>query len=166
MVREWLIGGSRYGPQGRKLGPASSAWFSRQGEAASECHTDGDHTALSIVVGGRLDTGNVSGLPVRLWGCRLRIAWKSVTVLELTPLQGLDAVLFDLVLPERNGLRIARRLRTKAGFKKAELIAMQKSGHTAAQESDFDTHLVKTLTAVELRELLGAVKDKALAMAL
>jgi hypothetical protein len=30
MVREWLIGGSRYGPSDENPGPLSSAWFSRK----------------------------------------------------------------------------------------------------------------------------------------
>lgn len=155
MVREWLIDGSRYGPNGQNLGPACSA---RQ----AKCSAKGDEAALSVVIEAKLDTGKASGLPVRLWGCRLRIGWTSVMALEMAPVQSTDAVLFDLVLPRRNGLRIARRLRRKAGFRNTDLIAMQGD----EEERDFDLHLLKTLTSGELGELMAAVEDNILATAL
>lgn len=155
MVREWLIGGSRYGPHGENLAPVSSAW-------QTECAANGDAPALSVVIEAKLDTGKVSGLPVRLWGCRLRIGWASVMALEMAPVQSADAVLFDLVLPRRNGPRIARHLRRKAGFRKTDLIAMQGD----EEERDFDLHLLKTLTSGEIRELKAAVEDNIVATAL
>jgi len=85
------------------------------------------------------------------------------TALEVATLQSADVVLFDLVLPGGNGFQIARRLRTKADFRKADLIAMQSDEQEAAL---FDLHLVKTLAPAELRELLAAVEDKSLATAL
>jgi CheY-like chemotaxis protein len=100
----------------------------------------------------------------------MRIAYESVTALEMTTLHNTDEVLFDLVLPIRNGLQIARRLRTKANFRKADLIAMRSNEPEAAfipsQEPDFDCHLIKTVNPAELRELLAAVEDKSLATAL
>jgi CheY-like chemotaxis protein len=155
MVREWLIGGSRYGPNGQNLGPACSA---RQ----TECTAKGDEAVLSVVIEAKLDTGNVSGLPLPLWECRMRIGWASVMALEIAPVQRADAVLFDLVLPRRNGLRIAQHLRRKAGFRNTTLIAMQSNDE---EEWDFDLHLLKTLTPGELRELLAAVEDNILAIA-
>jgi len=170
MVREWLIGGSRYGPNGQNLGPVSSAWFSQQTEPETEPFANQDESVLSLVVEGSLVIADRSGLPVRLWGCRMRIAYESVTALEMATLHSTDEVLFDLVLPGRNGLQIARRLRTKAGFRKADLIAMRSNEPEAplfrSQEPDFDFHLVKTVNSAELRELLAAVEDKSLATAL
>jgi CheY-like chemotaxis protein len=100
----------------------------------------------------------------------MRIAYESVTALEMATLRGTDVVLFDLVLPGRTGLQIARRLRTKAGFRKADLIAMRnnepEAAHFRSQEPDVDFHLVKTMNPAELRELLAAVEDKSLATAL
>jgi CheY-like chemotaxis protein len=161
MVREWRFGGSRYGPDGEHLGPVHAEWNARQGEPDSDFHAGSGQGALSVVVEGRLDTGNLSGLLVRLWGCRMRIGWASVMALEIAPLQSADTVQFDLVLPRRNGLRIARHLRRKAGFTNTDLIAMQGD----EEEPDFDLHLVKTLTPGELRELLAAVEDNILATA-
>jgi len=170
MVREWLIGGSRYGPNGQNLGPASSAWFSRQTEPDSGSFVNEDESVQSLVVEGSLATANRSGLPVRLWGCRMKIAYESVTALEMATLHSTDEVLFDLVLPGWTGPQIARRLRTKAGFRKADLIAMRSNEPEAplfrSQEPDFDFHLVKTVNSAELRELLAAVEDKSLATAL
>lgn len=162
MVREWWIGGSGYGPHGENLGPVHAEWFARQGEPDSGFHADKGEAALSVVIEAKLDTGKVSGLPVRLWGCRLRIGWASVMALEMAPVKSVDAVLFDLVLPRRNGLRIARRLRRKAGFRNTDLIAMQAD----EEERDFDLHLLKTLTSGELGELMAAVEDNILATAL
>lgn len=168
MVREWLIGGSRYGPNGQTFGPVSSAWFSRQTESDSRSFVN-EESVLSLVVEGSLGTVNGSGLPVQLWGCRMRIAYESVTALEMANLLSTDVVLFDLVLPCRNGLQIARRLRTKAGFKKADLIAMRSNEPEAAlfrsQEPDFDFHLVKAVHPDELRELLAAVESSSATMA-
>ena len=65
MVREWLIGGSRYGPYGQNLGPASSAWFSQQAEANGKSFANEDESVLSLVVEGSLATANRLGLPVR-----------------------------------------------------------------------------------------------------
>jgi len=170
MVREWLIGGSRYGPNGQNLGPASSAWFSRQTEPDSGSFVNEDESVQSLVVEGSLATANRSGLPVRLWGCRMKIAYESVTALEMATLHSTDEVLFDLVLPGRTGLQIARRLRIKVGFRKADLIAMRSNEPEAplfrSQEPDFDFHLVKTVNSAELRELLAAMEDKSLATAL
>jgi len=162
MVREWLIGGSRYGPNGQNLGPASSAWFSRQTEPDSGSFVNEDESVQSLVVEGSLATANRSGLPVRLWGCRMKIAYESVTALEMATLHSTDEVLFDLVLPGWTGPQIARRLRTKAGFRKADLIAMRSNEPEAtlshSREPDFDFHLVKTVNSAELRELLAAVE--------
>lgn len=170
MVREWLIGGSRYGPNGQNLGPVSSAWFCRRTEPDCGSVANGDESALTIVVEGSPASANGSGLLVRLWGCRMRIAYESVTALGLATLHSTDSVLFDLVLPKWNGLQLARRLRTKAGFRKADLIAIRSDESEAAlfcsQEPDFDFHLVKTLNPTELRELLAAVESKCVAMAL
>jgi len=73
-------------------------------------------------------------------------------------------------LPGRTGLQIARRLRIKVGFRKADLIAMRSNEPEAhlfrSQEPDFDFHLVKTVNSAELRELLAAMEDKSLATAL
>jgi CheY-like chemotaxis protein len=166
MVREWLIGGSRYGPYGQNLGAASSAWFPQQAEPNGKSFANEDEPVLSLVVEGGLATANRSGLPVRLWGCRMRLAYESVTALEMATFQSTDIVLFDLVLPGRNGLQIAQRLHTKAGFRKADLIAMQSNEAEAAlsrsQEPDFDFHLIKTVNLAELRELLAAVENKSL----
>jgi CheY-like chemotaxis protein len=170
MVREWLIGGSRYGANGQVLGPVSSACFSRQTEPDSGSFVNDDESPLSLVVEGSLDTGKGSGLSVRLWGCRMRIAYESVTALETAALPSADVVLLDLVLPGRNGLRMARRLRTRADFKEADLIAMRRNEPEddlfRAQEQDFNVHLVKTVNLAELRELLAAVEDNSLATAL
>jgi hypothetical protein len=68
MVREWLIGGSRYGPNGQNLGPVSSGWFSRQTEPDAEPIVNQDESALSLVVEGSLATANGSGLPVTTLG--------------------------------------------------------------------------------------------------
>jgi CheY-like chemotaxis protein len=107
---------------------------------------------------------------VQLWECHLRIAYESVTALEMATLQNTDVVLFDLVLPGRNGLQIARRLRTTAGFRKADLIARRcdelESVLFRSQEPDFAFHLVKTLNPDELVELLAAVEDQRLPTAL
>jgi CheY-like chemotaxis protein len=165
MVREWLIGDSRYETNGQNLGPASSAWFSRQTEPETEPFANQDESVLSLVVEGSLVTADRSGLPVRLWGCRMRIAYESVTALEMATLHSTDEVLFDLVLPGRNGLQIARRLRTKVGFRKADLIAMRsnepEAPHFRSREPDFDFHLVKTVNSAELQELLAAVESSA-----
>lgn len=170
MGRQWLIGGSRFGPSGQYLGSVSSAWFSRQTETDTGLFVNQGESALSLVVEATLATANRSGLPVGLWGCRMRIAYASVTALEMATLHSTDLVLFDLVLRGRNGLQMARRLRTKAGFRKADLIAMRSNEPEAAlvrsQEPDFDFHLVKTVTPAELRELLAAVEDNSLAKAL
>jgi CheY-like chemotaxis protein len=100
----------------------------------------------------------------------MRIAYESVTALEMATLHSTDVVLFDLVLPGRTGLQIARRLRTKVGFRKADLIAMRSNEREAplfrSQEPDFDFQLVKTVNSAELRALLAAVEDKSLATAL
>jgi len=96
----------------------------------------------------------------------MRIAYESITALEMATLHSTDVVLFDLVLPGWTGPKIARRLRTKAGFRKADLIAMLSTEPEAGQEPDFDFHLVKTVNSAELRELLAAVEDKSLATAL
>jgi CheY-like chemotaxis protein len=169
MVREWLIGGSRYGPNGQNLGPVSPARFSQQTEPETGPFVGEDESVLSLVVEGSLVTANRSGLPVRLWGCRMRIAYESVTALGMAPLQSTDVVLFDLVLPESNGLRMARHLRTKAGFRKADLIAMRSNEPEAAvlrsEEPEINFQLVKTVNPAELRELLAAVEDKSLATA-
>ena len=97
----------------------------------------------------------------------MRIAYESITALEMATLRSTDVVLFDLVLPGRNGLQIGRRLCTKAAFRKADLIAMRSEEPEAAlcrpQEADFDFHLVKTVNPAELRELLAAVEDRRLA---
>jgi CheY-like chemotaxis protein len=168
MVREWLIGGCRYGPNGQNLGPVSSAWYSRQAEPDTGPFVNQDESALFLVVEGSLATANGSGLPVRLWGCRMRIAYESVTVLEMATLHSTDVVLFDLVLSGRAGFDMARRLRTKAGFRKADLIAMRSNEPEAAlfrtQEPDFDLHLVKTVNRAELRELLAAVESSSASM--
>ena len=170
MAREWLIGGSRYEPNGQNVGPASSAWLSQQAEPDRGPSVNQDESALALVVEGSLATANRSGLPVRLWGCRMRIAYESVTALEMATLHSTDVVLFDLVLPGRNGLQIARRLRTNAGFRKADLIAIRSNELESAlfrsQEPDFDFHLVKTVNPAELRELLAAVEENSLATSL
>jgi CheY-like chemotaxis protein len=157
MVREWLIGGSRYGPDGQNLGPLCSP--------QTETYTGGfvteGQSARSLVVEGSLDTGKGSGLPLRLWGCRVRITDESVTSLETVPHP--DVVLFDLLLPGWNGLQLARCLRTRAGFRGADLIAVrsgeQEAGLLPSQEPTFDCHLVKTVNRAELRELLAAVEN-------
>ena len=99
----------------------------------------------------------------------MRIAYASVTALEMATLHSADLVLFDLVLPGRNGLQMARRLRTKAGFRKADLIAMRsnepEAGLFRSEEPDFDLHLVKTVNPAELRELLAAVESSSASMA-
>ena len=167
MVREWLIGGSRYGPNGQNLGPVSSAWFSQETEPDGGSFVNQGESVLYLVVEGSLATTEDSGLPVRLWGCRMRIAYESITALEMATLRSTDVVLFDLVLPGRNGLQIGRRLCTKAAFRKPDLIAMRSKEPEAAlcrpQEADFDFHLVKTVNPAELRELLAAVEDRRLA---
>jgi CheY-like chemotaxis protein len=165
MVREWLIGGKRYGANGQNL----SRVFSAQAEANTRPFSNEDESALSLVVEGRLATGNGSGLPVRLWGCRMRIAYESVTALAMAVLHSTDVVLFDLVLPARNGLKIAQCLRTKASFRNAAVIAMRSNEPEPAlfpsHEPDFDIHLVKTVNRAELGELLAAVEEKSLSTA-
>jgi hypothetical protein len=94
MAREWFIGGSRYGPNGQNLGPVSSGWFSQQSEPDIGPFVNQDESALSLVVEGSLATSNGSGLPVRLWGCRMRIAYESVMALEVATVHGSDVVLF------------------------------------------------------------------------
>lgn len=86
MVREWLIGGSRYGPHGENLGPVSSVWSSRQNEPEFEPLVVRGESTLTVVIEGRLDTANGSGLRVRLWGCGMRISWASIMALETSPL--------------------------------------------------------------------------------
>jgi two-component system OmpR family response regulator len=155
MVRKWLIDGRRYGPNG-------------QVETGSIVYED--ESVLSLVVEGSLVTANRSGLAVRLWGCRLNIAYESVTALKMAILHNSDVVLLDLVLPGRNGFRMARRLRIRAEFKEADLIAMRSNppddGLFHVQEQDFNIHLVKTVNPTELRELLAAVEENSLATSL
>jgi CheY-like chemotaxis protein len=170
MARVWLIDGYRYGPNGQNLGPDSSAWYCPHPEGDRVPCSNEDESVLSLVVEGSLVTANRSGLAVRLWGCRMNIAYKSVTALKMAILYNSDVVLLDLVLPGRNGLRMARRLRTRADFKEADLIAMRRNEPEddlfRAQEQDFNVHLVKTVNPAELRELLAAVEDNSLATAL
>ena len=155
MGRKWLIDGRRYGPNG-------------QVETRSIVYED--ESVLSLVVEGSLVTANRSGLAVRLWACGMNIAYESVTALKMGILHNSDVVLLDLVLPSRNGLRMARRLRTRADFKEAELIAMRSNepedGLFSAQDQDFNVHLVKIVNPAELRELLAAVEHNSLATAL
>jgi CheY-like chemotaxis protein len=164
MVREWLIGGTRYGPNGQNLGPVSSV--SRHVEQDTGPVLDEEESDLSLVVQGRLATAPGSGLLVRLWGCRISIAYESLTALEVATLHNPDVVLFDLVLPRSKGLQIAKRLRTKAGFRSADLIALRSDGQEAAllgpQEPDFDFHLFKAMNPSELRELFAAVESEKL----
>jgi CheY-like chemotaxis protein len=169
MVREWLIGGSRYGPNGQNLGPVSSEWFSQHTEPDNGFFVNEGQSVLSLVVEGSLDTGKGSGLPVRLWGCRIRIADESVMALEMVHANSPDTVLLDLALPRRNGLRLAQRLRKKPRFNNADLIAMRSNGQETGlrnHEPDVDFHLVKTVNPAELRELLAALEAKNLATAL
>jgi CheY-like chemotaxis protein len=167
MFREWLIGGNRYGPNGENLGPVSSEWFCRQTESEGEPFVHEYESTRCLVVEGSLASAKRSGLPVQLWGFRMRIAYESVTALETATLDSNDVVLFDLALPGRNGLPVARRLRSKVGFRTADLIAMERSRPGNAlfyhQQPDFGFHLVKTVNSSELWDLLAAVEQDSLA---
>lgn len=169
MVREWLIGGRHYGSDGQNLRVATARIPRRTG-SASGAFVHEDEPVPTLVVEASLVSANRPGLPVRLWGCRMRIAYESVTAIAMSTLRGTDVALFDLVLPRRNGLQIARRLRTKDGFRKADLIALRSSEPCRAllhtQEPHFDFHLVKPMNPAELRQLRAAVEDERLVAAL
>jgi signal transduction histidine kinase len=70
-----------------------------------------------------------------------------------------EVVLLDIGLPQMDGYEVARRLRARAGFEKALLVALtgygQEEDRRRAAEAGFDAYLVKPADPLALHELLA-----------
>ncbi|MGE0192434.1 MAG: response regulator [Planctomycetota bacterium] len=104
------------------------------------------------------DARSSMALLLRAWGNDVRAAADGEEGTELIRSWGPDLALVDLDMPRRDGFGVVRALRAEPGHERAWLVALTGYGQAAdrarSQAAGFDDHLVKPVSADELKAAL------------
>jgi CheY-like chemotaxis protein len=96
---------------------------------------------------------------LRAMGQEVHTAFDGLTALELLRRRHPRIVLLDIGLPVLDGYEVARRCREQPGLEHVVLVALtgygQESDRQRSREAGFDAHLVKPVSAEDLRLLLS-----------
>jgi PAS domain S-box-containing protein len=97
-------------------------------------------------------------------GQEVRVAYCGKSALEMAGSFVPQVILLDLEMAEMDGYEVAMRLREHSECSEALIVAVTGWGHEEyrrrSRETGFDLHLVKPVTAKDLRALLAALKPK------
>jgi CheY-like chemotaxis protein/anti-sigma regulatory factor (Ser/Thr protein kinase) len=111
-----------------------------------------------LVVDDNVDSAEILAKLLRHSGHDVRTAYTGPTALEAAAAHPPDVVLLDIGLPELNGYEVARRLRQQPRLEGVRLVAMtgygQESDLQLTREAGFDSHLLKPVDFLKVRELL------------
>jgi len=103
------------------------------------------------------DGADTLAMLLRLWGHEVRVAYDGPAALRLADAFGPDVFMLDIGLPEMDGCCLARRLRGRAAFRGALLIAISgfsdPTHRRLGEEAGFDDYLVKPLDLPALQRL-------------
>jgi PAS domain S-box-containing protein len=98
------------------------------------------------------------------FGQEVRVAYCGKSALELAESFRPDLILLDLEMTGMDGYEVALRLRERSEGSQAQIVAVTGWGHEEdrrrSRELGFDMHLVKPVTARELRVLLADLRTK------
>lgn len=111
-----------------------------------------------LVVDDNADAAESLALLLRLRGHEVSVAHDGAEAVALADVLRPDLAFLDLVMPEMDGLELARRLRAHPGLDSLTLIALtgwsQPEDQVRSLQAGFDLHVVKPLEPQALRHLL------------
>jgi CheY-like chemotaxis protein/anti-sigma regulatory factor (Ser/Thr protein kinase) len=116
------------------------------------------HSGRVLVVDDNVDSAEILAKLLRHSGHDVRTAYTGPSALEAAAAHPPDVVLLDIGLPGLNGYEVARRLRQQPRLEGVRLVAMtgygQESDLQLTREAGFDSHLLKPVDFLKVRELL------------
>jgi signal transduction histidine kinase/CheY-like chemotaxis protein len=118
-----------------------------------------------LIVDDNVQAANSLGrLMSEVFGQEIRVVYNGATALETAESFHPDLILMDLQMAGMDGYQVAARLRKHADFSKTLIVAVTGWGHEEDRrrslEMGFDLHLVKPVTARDLRAVLMDLKSK------
>jgi CheY-like chemotaxis protein len=112
-----------------------------------------------LVVDDNVDTAEVLGELLQIWGHEVHLAQDGRSALEAAGQLRPDAVLLDLGLPGMDGCEVARALRRRPELAQIVLVALTGYGGQEdllrAQEAGFDRYWTKPVDLAGLRAFLA-----------
>jgi CheY-like chemotaxis protein len=113
-----------------------------------------------LVVDDNHEVADSLALLLRLWGHEAVVAYDGAEALHLALAHRPQVLLLDIGLPEMDGFHLAQRLRERADFGTAVLVAVTGYADQASRgrwASAFDHYLIKPVAPEEVERLLAAV---------
>ncbi len=99
-----------------------------------------------------------------VFGQEVRVVYNGKSALELAGSFLPEVILLDLEMTGMDGYEVAMRLRERSECSKAQIVAVTGWGHEEdrrrSREMGFDLHLVKPVTARDLRAMLTDLEQK------
>lgn len=112
-----------------------------------------------LVVDDSKDAADSLGLILEQWGFEVRIAYAGTSALGLIGTFAPDIALLDLIMPNMDGIELARRIRACPVGRSMRLIALSGWPHDRTcgcqREADIEAHLVKPVSLERLAQLLN-----------
>lgn len=114
-----------------------------------------------LIVDDNRDGADALGMLVEALGNQVHVTYSGTQALAVAAVFRADLLLVDLVMPDMDGCRLARRFREIPGFAHTKLVAV--TGHKApehaalAMKAGFDTLIVKPVALAAIKEILASV---------
>jgi signal transduction histidine kinase len=120
------------------------------------------HTKRILVIEDNPDGREMLRAALSFEGHRIETAPDGLSGIEMVGKTGPDIVIIDIGLPDIDGYEVARRLREDDANKRLLLIAMTGYGQVQDERRavgvGFNLHLVKPVTAEQLKQVIGALE--------
>ena len=118
-----------------------------------------DTPTTILIVDDNRDAADTLAFLVRDFGCKVLVAYDTVSGLALASQTIPDVIFHDIGMPTVNGYEAARQLRSDAKFAKTVLVAL--TGYdatldrTRAKMAGFDMHISKPIDFEALKKILS-----------
>jgi CheY-like chemotaxis protein len=114
-----------------------------------------------LIVDDNRDGADALGMLVETLGNQVHVTYSGTQALDVATVFRADLLLIDLVMPDMDGCRLAKRFRELPMFAHTKLVAVtghKDSEHAAlAMKAGFDTLIVKPVSLAAIKEILASI---------